>query len=148
MDDAEYEHQKARIQALIERWLKPLGLHWGRTTFIYERDSGEFQRLRDEHCGDNSGLDRPAVAFCTADWRYGQASIYFNMLVVAGEDDDVLEEYFVHELMHIFLSEMREEGRDHEERVATTLAKAFLWLRDHLAEQQSDAPIPTEVTTC
>lgn len=33
-------------------------------------------------------------------------------------------------LMHVFLNEMREEGIDHEERVATMLSKAFLWTRE------------------
>jgi hypothetical protein len=48
--------------------------------------------------------------------------------------------------MHIFVNEMRwtadnsDDSIDHEERVVSTLTKAFLWLRDHLVEQQQQQP--------
>jgi hypothetical protein len=57
---------------------------------------------------------------------------------VAEQSDAVLERAFVHELMHIFLKETRETGRDwldHEERVASVLTKAFLGLRTHVEQQ-------------
>lgn len=47
--------------------------------------------------------------------------------------DKELERCFVHELMHIFLSETGDDWLDHEERVASTLTKAFLWQRDKLS---------------
>jgi hypothetical protein len=54
--------------------------------------------------------------------------------------DEDLERCVVHELVHVFLNEARENGEDwldHEERVASTLAQAFIWLRDHARESVS-----------
>jgi predicted SprT family Zn-dependent metalloprotease len=45
-------------------------------------------------------------------------------------DADSIEKIVVHELMHVFLNEMREKGIDHEERVATMLSQAFLWVKE------------------
>lgn len=50
--------------------------------------------------------------------------------------DEEIEYVVVHELMHVFLNEMREQGQQHEERVATLLAKAFLWVRDQTREER------------
>jgi predicted SprT family Zn-dependent metalloprotease len=86
------------------------------------------------------------VAHCSSDWRYGHACITWNMSLVREQSDDKLEVVFVHELMHIFVNEMRwtadnsDDSIDHEERVVSTLTKAFPWLRDHLVEQQQQQP--------
>jgi hypothetical protein len=119
-----------------------LGLAWWDIEFAYERGSFEVD-----------GEKAPStVASCAANWRYGQAYIQFNMEQVAEQSDEKLERVFVHELMHIFLNETREnddDWLDHEERVATTLTKAFLWLRDSLTQQTTEQPaISTEVPTC
>jgi hypothetical protein len=148
MNDEEFELQKKRIQVLTERWVKPLGMNWGRIHFVYHRDSGDFQEQREKYCDTSKDGSGRGLAFCTSDWRYAESTIQFNLLVVAGEDDDALEEFYVHELMHVFLSEMRESGIDHEERVATTLAKAFVWLRDALLEKREQPAISSEVPTC
>lgn len=136
MNDEEFEKQKARIQTLTERWVKPLGLGWWDIGVVYERDIFEVD-----------GKPAPdAVGKCTANWRYAHACLTFNMPLVRQQTDEQLERIFLHELMHIFLNEARENGDDwldHEERVASTLTKAFLWLRDHLSEQMAE-PIMSE----
>jgi len=123
MNDAEYDTQKARIQVLIDRWVRRIGLGWWDLSFEYVRAEFEVD-----------GKPAPETsARCTANWRYGHAHLAFNMPRVADLEDQDLERCFVHELMHIFLNEARESGDDwldHEERVASTLTKAFLWLRD------------------
>lgn len=129
MNDEEYERQKQRLLTLIDRWVSALGLGWWDIEFAYERGSFEVD-----------GEPAPnAVASCAANWRYGHAYIQFNMQQVAAQSDPQhLERAFVHELMHIFLNETREnddDWLDHEERVASTLTKAFLWLRDSLTAQ-------------
>lgn len=127
MNDAEFEAQKARIQALAEQWLPPLGLTWWNIALEYARDNY-----------DGRDGAQPTVAYCKADWRYVHARIVWNMPLVAEQDDAELERIFVHECMHIFLHEMRwaetrdTDSLDHEERVATMLTKAFLWLRESL----------------
>ena len=127
MNDTEFEEQKLRVQALSEKWLGPLGLKWWRIDFEYVRDGAEmWDPARDEiERGDSCAQARVR-------WEYGLATLKFNLPSVKEEDDDHLEHIFVHELMHIFLNEMREDGIIHEEHVATTLAKAFIWLRESL----------------
>lgn len=127
MDDAEFARQKQRIDDLAKKWINPLGLGWWDIQFGHERDRFEVD-----------GKPAPeTLGQCRANWRYGHAYVEFNMPRVQNQTDDELERAFVHELMHIFLSETRESGDDwldHEERVASCLTKAFLWLRDSLAE--------------
>jgi hypothetical protein len=129
MDDAEYEKQKARLIALSEAWIHPIGLGWWRVNLSYDR-TGEDFFASVEKAGN---FRSQSVARCFADWKYGIATILWNMPELPDLDDDELEHTFVHELMHIFLNEVRGEGADwmdHEERVATTLEKAFIWVRD------------------
>lgn len=125
MTDEEYEAQKRRILALCQKWVSPIGLGWWDIEFGYERANFEV----------DGNPSHDAVAKCTANWRYGHAYIGFNMPRVQEQTDERLERCFVHELMHIFLNETREsddDWLDHEERVASTLTKAFLWLRDSM----------------
>jgi len=124
MDDAEFERQKARLLHLVDRWIEPLGLRWWRIDVVYCRDEFEV----------DGAPARDTMASCKANWRYLQATVTWNMPRVRDEDDDeVLERSFVHECMHVFLNEMRETNNDdwlsHEERVASMLTSAFLWVR-------------------
>lgn len=128
MDDAEYEAQKARVQRLIAKWVRPIGLGWWQINMEWTRAHGE---RRDD--------DFEVKFVCRADWRYALANITVYLPGIAGVTDDDLERMFVHELMHVFLCEMRvtdEDGarkqRDHEERVATMLANGFMWMHDAL----------------
>lgn len=137
MDDQEYARQKQRLLDLADKWIKPLGLGWWDISFEYARD--------DYVAPENASSPDASLAKCAANWRYGHACITWNMPRVREIEDAELERCFVHELMHIFLSETRENGEDwldHEERVASTLTKAFLWLRDSLAEGQPQTESP------
>jgi hypothetical protein len=125
VNDKEFEHQKQRLLVLIQRWVGPLGLGWWDIVFDYERGSFDV----------DGELAPESAAKCRANWRYGHAHITFNMPCIAEQSDDQLERILVHEFMHIFLHETREnddDWLDHEERVASTLTKAFLWLRESL----------------
>lgn len=128
MNDTEYEALKGRIEKLRDYWEPRLGLRWWTITFGYVRDASEF-RVDDE--------PRPeAAGSCAADWRYLHAYIEFNMHKIFMQEmtDEELENVVVHELCHVLVNETR--GPDlkaymgHEERVTTTLAKAFIWTRD------------------
>ena len=125
MTDAEYEAQRARIVALAERWTRPLGLGWWTITHEYERDSGRFE-------SDTDASSASVLASCKADWRYLKATITWNMRHLQDTSDDYLEKAFVHELMHVMLHELSVDDSHHnasEERVASTLANAFVWVR-------------------
>jgi hypothetical protein len=76
------------------------------------------------------GLSDGSLAVCSTDWRYMHATIRVNSDKLQEIENEDIEEIAVHEMMHIFLNEMREEGIDHEERVATFLARSFICTRD------------------
>lgn len=128
MDDAEFLQQKQRIMAIAEQWVRPLGLGYWRVDLGYDRDGSDFADTMQTVGAFESG----AAARCFPDWRYCIATVVFNMPRIAHLDDEELEGIVVHELMHIFLHEMRERSGalGHEERVATSLAKGFIWIRD------------------
>ncbi len=102
-------------------WVRWLGLGYGDISleFVeYISDAG------------SSYIDTDVAGECHTDWRYQETHIYFAMNRLRKLSKKMIEKVVVHELMHVFLNEMREEGIDHEERVATSLQKAFLWIRD------------------
>jgi hypothetical protein len=77
-------------------------------------------------------------------WRYMRARVRINVKACTDTPLDKLEFYFVHELCHIFVRELRpsldreseiqrtigDEQLEHEERVCTQLALAFIWARE------------------
>jgi hypothetical protein len=125
MTDKEYRIQKARIRKLIKKWVKPLGLGWWRVTFDYHRE----QPPSNTDYAPKSVNGTWVSAMTTmADPYYLTATIdcYLNVLKDCKDDD--LEEYFVHELMHVLLSPMHHKKKAAEEElVATKLAQAVIW---------------------
>lgn len=132
MTDAEFAAQKARVQALADRWIGPLGLKWWNVTINHNRYG--FNRTDAQVAEDTR-----TIMTCSVMWQYLKATITVNTPELEELDDDRLEEIFVHELAHIFVHEMRDLDRNdpgwlnHEERVVTQLGRAFQWLRDHEA---------------
>lgn len=144
MTDAEYEAIKAKIDALAEEWLEPLGL---RAQWAVRRS---YWRLEDEyhaHVRETDGVkplhaEEFSSAHTHANWPYLSARICFNCPSCAHYDADQLETLFVHECAHILVHEMRAGTRcdceydiRHEERVCTILAQAFLWTKEYFLEQ-------------
>lgn len=130
MTDREYKQQKARIRVLIDKWTKPLGLRWWRIEYVYcreKRDESESSAYRPPQVGNNW-----MTAFATiADPYYLSATItaYFPTLIDLSDED--LEEYFIHELMHVLLSPMHHKStQKEEEQVATRLAQSFMWTKE------------------
>lgn len=124
MTDREYRKQKRRIRRLQKRWHGALGLGWWRIDHVYYRDG----------LGGADGDGVATLARVVANWEYRIATVRWSMPDVEKNADDELEEAFLHEMMHVFVSEMR-EGADHdvqhvhEEAVCTLLARAFVWTR-------------------
>ena len=118
MRDDAADAQVKRIKKLRARWHGPLGLLWWEVTDVCERGCIE------HYPG--------ALATAYAQWEYRKATITWDLGRVADADDAELEWAFVHEAMHIHLSEMRGEdvSSQHEERVATDLAHAFIRTRE------------------
>src|SRR3990167_4335584 len=123
MNDAEFETQKARILAIIEKWHTPLGLQWWTVTHEYVRS---FDEMPD-------GAHTISLAIARVFWPYMEANIYWNLYNATDCDDAHLERAFIHECLHILVREMRDDAGsekiDHEERVCATLAQVILRLQ-------------------
>lgn len=102
----------------VNKWIPKLGLDWWEITCHY----------CDSHSFIDTENDKDALAFCHVNWPYMTATIRVNKDHLEDEEKGNVEMIAVHELMHIILNEMRDDcdSIDHEERVATILAKAFL----------------------
>ena len=107
-------------------WLKKFNLtEWTIfTDFLDKKEYGE--RIKEEKYAQHS------PACCASFWQYQQARISINSDCLESIDDADIEKIVVHEFMHIFLSEMRNNHKDgeHEERVATMLARAFIGINN------------------
>ena len=115
---------KKKIENYFHKWAQPLGLLWWEITITYFDDPGEVVRMFRDPGGGNI---IPAIV--NADWKYGTASISINVPAFKGMKNRQIEKIIVHELVHVLVNEMREDGIEHEERVVTGLAKAFMWTR-------------------
>lgn len=120
LSDEEFERQCNRIRALSDKWRVPLGLDEWHLQFIYDRAP-----LKD----DDGKYDDEIAGKATVRWEYRRATLTFGILACMDMDDDELESVFVHECGHVLVHEMRNdtagEGIPHEERVVTTLERAF-----------------------
>lgn len=124
MNDAEYEAEKARIEALVNEWEPILGLRWWSMVHEYCREglSAEF--------GEGNPPTPQTVAQTKAKWHYLQGHICFNVPLAAEMTDDELRRTVIHESTHVLVNELRDEVDDwlkHEERVCSTLTSAILW---------------------
>lgn len=131
MTDAEYEATRARVLAVIDRWSGPMGVRWWQVTH-------EWERLHDsvEHAPASSSTAVRTAARTRVQWPYLRATIEWFLPALRDLSEDELEEVVVHEFGHILVNEMRwveAEGGDnilHEERVVSTLERAFRAVRD------------------
>lgn len=124
MNDQEFEEQRARIEHLIDRWCGhdfDLVRGW-RVKFAYERSAGALR--------DVDGEPWQCAMSCSSDWKYLDATVTVYLGTTASQNDEELEETFVHECSHILVNEMREEGLPHEERVCTMVARALVDARE------------------
>jgi hypothetical protein len=103
---------------MVAKWTKKTWAGWWNVNVIY-RTGHEFLKAND-FCSTGT------IAICNTNWKYMTATIEVNSDALENEPDEDIEYFALHEIMHIFLNEMREEGIDHEERVATILARSFL----------------------
>lgn len=133
MTRKDFKQQRKRIRKLFKTWIYPLGLSWWRIDIIYHRRRKGF--LHDSN--------RQTFARVFADWRYMRAQIDVCVPAAQVLENDELENAVVHELAHILVREAGDPDgvTHHEERVCTTLARAFIWTRDimHAKEAKSAA---------
>lgn len=68
------------------------------------------------------------AATCDASWKYFTATIDFSLEQMEDLSEDEIEKIVIHELLHIVVNEMREDGIDHEERVTSHLQMIMSWM--------------------
>lgn len=133
--DREYELVRRRVRLIADRWVKPIGLGWWTVHLCFARHPSDMPRTGNPEAQDPR---ETCVMSTHVTWQYREATITVNAEAAHEADDDALEKYFVHELVHIFLNEMREIAKDdgfadhwidHEESVCTALAQALVWAR-------------------
>jgi hypothetical protein len=123
---------KEKIDHYVNKWLKPLGLLWWTVGIIYLDDPKELIE-KDFYRDEDYVLGRTY-----ADWKYGRATVYFNVPAFEGLSDEDVEMAVVHEFIHILVNEAREGEIHHEERVVTNLTKAFIWVRGDMMDANID----------
>lgn len=135
MTDKEYNTQKARIRILFKRWRSLLGLSGWQINHNFFDDTGYFQ---DKDASLNGESAPGCLAFTTVSWEYLEASIFWNLPSILPLTDPELEDVLVHECTHILLKEMQAwkscdcpHDMRHEERVCTTIARAFVQTKDY-----------------
>jgi hypothetical protein len=102
--------------------LTPLGLRWWEINVVW---MDEVQEILDTFGAASDG--RIVASKVDVNWMYGVAHVYINVPAFKGLKKWKVERIVVHELVHILVNEMREDGLEHEERVVTGLTKAFIW---------------------
>lgn len=115
--------QRKNALHYLKKWTYLLGLRWWKVDVYFLRKKGEITRTFGKRENET------VIAKTFADWRYATATIYINLRALNRASDEEVETYIVHELCHILVNEMRDEGIDHEERTVTGLQKAFIWTR-------------------
>jgi predicted SprT family Zn-dependent metalloprotease len=61
-------------------------------------------------------------------WKYFTATIDFSYIQLKDMEEKEIEKIIIHELLHIVLNEMREDGIEHEERVTSHLQMIMSYL--------------------
>lgn len=117
MTDQEYEEQKARIQAIVDRWRSVVGLNDWTLKLVYHRERYTEAPAR---LGSNECL-----------WQYMESNVNFYLPACAERDDEQLEEDVVHELVHCITDSIDriwtvdDDRTLHVEFVTSLVAKAL-----------------------
>lgn len=137
ISDAEYDEIQERVDRTVRAWTHRLGLRWWWIKVVIDTDAASFEHSSDER--DSAAFRTTTNMEVVSDWQRMTATIRVNAYAVLEVDDAELEEWIVHELCHVLVSEMRTPAwseptaqeimaqMDHEERVVTMLTKAFGW---------------------
>jgi len=108
---------------LANEWIGRTWLGWWKIDVVFYD--------KKEYCKLMKGLDPlHSAAICSTRWEYMQATLAVNSDVIKNCKKSEIEYIVVHELMHVFLNEAREKGIEHEERVATFLARSFILVNE------------------
>jgi len=68
------------------------------------------------------------TATCDTSWKYFTADIDFSYVQLKDMEESEIEKIIIHELIHIVVNEMQEDGIEHEERVTSHLQMIMSYL--------------------
>ena len=142
MTDADYERVKGMLRQIVNEWYPALGLGWWEIDFEYVRETQAFDG------DDELSLHRLVTAKTQVQWEYLQGCVSFCIPRMTDLDYEAIENIVIHELMHVFVAEMRYcmkcncyvsmFDEKHEERVVTQLAKVLGWTRKHFETPKAE----------
>lgn len=112
-----------KIKKICNKWIYRLGLRWWEVEVHYVEDPQDVIDIFKTN--DNEIV----IGRTYVDWKYMSANVYLNIPSMLNMTHNQIERIIVHELLHILVNEMREDGIDHEERVVTLLTKAVFWIK-------------------
>lgn len=137
MTDKDFRTQRARVCAIIEKWIPVVGLNdW--------EVAHNFWREPNEH-NDNDPL---ALATANSSWFYKRVSFHWYLPVVKSVDDNwALERHIVHELCHPLIDPLhiKSEDFDMDRLEFVTQAVADSLLRFEVLHKQYDSPSPGDI---
>jgi hypothetical protein len=108
---------KSVINKYLRKWKTNLYLGMWRIDF----------NIRD-YLGTTSQDGYSTAARCDTSWKYFTADIDFSYVQLKDMEEKEIEKIIIHELLHIVLNEMREDGLEHEERVTSHLQMIMSWM--------------------
>lgn len=89
MNDKEFETQRKRIEPVLSKWIKVLGMDFHYIQVSWERNKDD---------------DRKHTMACTqADWQYRQMYLYFFLPKIADLPDHQIDNLVLHELAHMIV---------------------------------------------
>lgn len=112
-----------KIKKICNKWIYRLGLRWWEVEVHYVEDPQDVIDIFKTN--DNEIV----IGRTYVDWKYMSANVYLNIPSMLNMTHNQIERIIVHELLHVLVNEMREDGIDHEERVVTLLTKAVFWIK-------------------
>lgn len=125
MTDKEFHTVIKRIKKLRKKWIEDLYLGGWTLTYDFYREAPD--KTETDYSPKVIKGVWTAAFTVSCDPYYKTARVECYALVLKDLDDAELEEYFVHELMHIVMSLIHTKQKSKEEElVATNLAKILI----------------------
>lgn len=131
MNDEQAAVQKARVEALYERWVKPVGLAWWDWQLVWHRGAIH---------GQDDALFHIRVRF-----EYQDITLDVDLVKVEKASDARLERAFCHEIGHVFTIPLKDAAARRvdgdamdflEEHQASAIGSALQWLRASLVKDE------------
>lgn len=116
MTDRTTQQLRAVLRKYVKKWKTNLYLGMWQVDF----------NIRDYLVNDRGEFDTAAT--CESSWQYFCAVLNFSYAKMRDLEETEIEKIVLHEMLHIVINEMREDGISHEERVVSHLTTILKWM--------------------